>query len=90
MINKTKKQLSDEEELERIFKNSSASLSEQKFETVFLYINKKYLDYVYELIEGSESFKEIYITMIKSSNGIIFLTETKTRLEILLKSLLTK
>ena len=80
----------DEEELERIFKNSSASLSEQKFETVFLYINKKYLDYVYELIEGSESFKEIYITMIKSSNGIIFLTETKTRLEILLKSLLTK
>ena len=49
-----------------------------------------YLDYVYELIEGSESFKEIYITMIKSSNGIIFLTETKTRLEILLKSLLTK
>ncbi len=90
VINKTKKQLSDEEELERIFKNSSASLSEQKFETVFLYINKKYLDYVYELIEGSESFKEIYITMIKSSNGIIFLTETKTRLEILLKSLLTK
>ena len=76
--------------MERIFKNSSASLSEQKFETVFLYINKKYLDYVYELIEGSESFKEIYITMIKSSNGIIFLTETKTRLEILLKSLLTK
>lgn len=90
VINKSKEQLIDEDEISHIFKSGNASILNSDIQTVFLSINEKYIDYLYNLLKDSESFKKTFITMIKSSNGIFFLTYNKARLNILLDSLLPK
>lgn len=81
IINKSPRQLKQDQELKRIFEMSEAvSFDLSACETLFLEMNNSYIDYLMNLIAESESFDGIYITMIKTYNGIIFYTTEKIQL----------
>lgn len=89
IINKTESQLSQDKEISFLMDKTSATLSSlDECETIFLNCDGRYKDYLYQLLSESESCKEKYVTMVNSSNGIIFYTKNRTQLEILLGSLI--
>ena len=88
IINKTEAQIEEDEEISHMLSRGNASLLPLETETVFLKLNSDSIDYLFDLIHSSESFKDLYITMFKTSDGIIFLTESKARLNVLIESLI--
>ena len=89
IINKTEAQLSQDKEISFLLKKTSAVLSNEfSYETLFLRVDPLYKDYLFQLLSESDTFSEKVVTMINSSNGIIFLTNNKQQLEVLLNSLI--
>ena len=88
IINKTEAQIEEDEEISHMLSRGNASILNPETETLFLKLNPDAIDYLFDLIHSSESFKDLYLTMIKSSDGIIFLTESKARLNVLIQSLI--
>lgn len=81
IINKSPLQVKQEQELKRIFKMSDASHYDlSDCEIVFLEIQSLYADYFMNQIAGSEAFREMYVTMQRVSNGILFYTRDKINL----------
>ena len=75
IINKSREQLEQEEDLRYLFQKASASVEPlEEYETVFLRADAKLASYLMDTIEGSITFQDNYITMVKTSNGILFYT----------------
>ena len=87
VINKSEIQLDEDKEIERILKRGHADIYKSQIESVFLKLEPNVIDYLYDLISSSRSFKDKYITLIKSSDGLFFLTRSSSQLQILLSSL---
>lgn len=86
IINKSSKQLKQDQELKRIFQMSESAFHDlSEYETLFLKMQNTYIDYLMNLIAESETFDGTYITMIKTYNGILFFTMEKTQLLALLE-----
>lgn len=60
----------------------------EEYETVFLRADAKLASYLMDTIEDSITFQDKYITMVKTSNGILFYTLNKPVLVTLLNSLI--
>lgn len=89
IINKTQSQMEHDKDISRLLNKSQASFSSlDECETLFLKVDEKYKSYLLQLITESITFKDKYVTVLESSNGLIFYTENKTTLKLLIESLL--
>ncbi len=88
IVNKTTAQLENEKEITHLLKNANISIHPmEQVDTVFLSVNSYLKDYLIHLIETTDSFRDKYITMVETSNGLLIYTENKNQLLILLNSL---
>ena len=88
IVNKTNAQLEQENEITNLLKTANVSVHPmEQVDTVFLSVVPHMRSYLVHLIETTESFKGKYITIVETSNGILFYTENKSQLLILLNSL---
>ena len=90
IINKTRTQLEQETELTEMFRRTDAVVieEEQGFQTLFLQTDPHYRSFLMELIRESETFRGKYITIIDTSDGLLFLTRNRQQLSTLLQSLI--
>lgn len=89
IINKSHEQIEQEEDLRYLFEKASASVhSLEKYETVFLKVDSRICSYLMDEIGRSLTFQNKYLTMVKTSDGILFYTENKSVLTTLLDSLI--
>ena len=89
IINKSKSQLSQDRDLTAMLHKTNAVCSSlDGLDTVFLSCEPTYRAYLKQLIEESQSLRGKYVTMVDSSNGLIFYTENKNSLTILLNNLM--
>lgn len=88
LVDKTKFQMEQDTELSKLLKNSGAAVSELgSFDTVMITLEDHYKDYIFQLISESSTLSGKFVTAIKTSNGILFLTENKSLLCTLLGDL---
>lgn len=91
IINKTQEQLDQESELSFVLQKCNASiLPLDAYETVFLKVDSKYKSYLYQLLTESTTFSDKYITILDTSNGLLFYTTNSNQLKVLLDSLIKK
>lgn len=89
IVNKTNGQFEQEKELTHLFEAGHASVrSVDTCDMVFLELDTSVRSYVMHMISHSDTFKDKFITMVESSNGLIIYTENKNQLLILLNSLI--
>jgi len=88
IINKSKSQLSQDRDLTVMLHRTNASFATlDQLDTVFLACEPTYRSYLKQLIEESQSLHGKYVTLVDSSDGLIFYTENKSSLLNLLKNL---
>lgn len=88
IVNKTSAQIEQENEIRRLFDLAKVSVNPMEgYETVFLTVESHVKSYLLHLIEHTETFKDKYLTIVETSNGLIFYTQMKSQLMILLNSL---
>lgn len=91
IINKTETQLEQDKELSFILKKTKAkSLSLEECETLFLETDPTYKDYLLQLLKESVTFSGKYITILDTTDGLLFYTENKAQLKVLLDSLICR
>lgn len=91
IINKTKDQLGEDQEISFLLKKSQSKILDlPPYESLFLSVQSDCKEYLYQQISQSSSFKDKYLTMINTSNGILFFTENKAQLQILINSLINR
>lgn len=91
VIDKTPEQLAQDKEISALLKKTSAQVHPlYELEQVFLKADEKYKDYLYLLIKESDTLKDKYVTILDSSNGLIFYTKDRRALERILQSLIEK
>ncbi|MCR4611283.1 MAG: hypothetical protein K5644_05235 [Lachnospiraceae bacterium] len=89
IINKTGAQMDEDREIGKMLRTTQATpMSLSECDTLFLKTDRKYKDYLVTLIEESETFRGKYVTIVNSTEGLIFYTENKTNLETLINSLI--
>ena len=89
LVDKTKVQMEQDTELSGLLKKSDASLSElENLDTILITLEDHYKDYIFQLISESSTLSGKYVTAIKTSNGILFLTQNKPLLKTFLEDLL--
>ena len=89
LVDKTKFQMEQDKELSNLLKKSNADLCEPgSFETVLITIEDHYKDYIFQLVSESSTLSGKFVTAIKTSNGILFLTDNKELLKTFLKELI--
>ena len=89
IINKTAEQLQQDKELSFMLKKTRAKcVSLDECETLFLEVAPTYKDYLLQLLRESVTFSDKYITILDSSNGLLFYTKSKAQLKVLLDSLI--
>ena len=89
IINKTNAQMDEDREIGRMLRSINASAKDlDEYDKLFLKTDGKYKDYLMTLIEESQTFQEKYVTIVNSSDGLIFYTENKSNLETLIESLM--
>ncbi len=89
IINKTENQLAQDKELGFMLKKTSATISDlSKYETLFLKVDSSYRSYLLQLISESRTFEDKYITILETNNGLLFYTNSKQNLSVLIESLL--
>jgi len=91
IINKTESQLDQDKELAFLLKKTGAEITPmENYETLFLECRADYKDYLFLLLSESETFKDKFVTMLNTSNGILFYTYNANQLQILLDSLINR
>ncbi len=89
IINKTNAQIDEDKEISRMMQLTRAkTVSIEDCDTLFLRVDKKYKSYLLTLIEESMTFKNKYVTIVDSTEGLIFYTLNKSNLETLIDSLM--
>lgn len=90
IVNKTTSQLEQENEIRHLFETANVSVDPmENYDTVFLSADPYARSYLVHMMESSESFRDKYLTIVETSNGLIFYTKNKNQLLILLNSLTT-
>lgn len=88
IVNKTNDQMSQDNEIKRVFENANVSFSVlENASPVFLRVDEKTKDYIYHLILESETFQGKYITLLQCAGGILIYTDNRNQLVTLLNSL---
>lgn len=88
--NKTAEQLEQEKELAHLFSQANAELySMEDCVPLFLKVNPEVITHLIHEIEKSPVFKNKYLTIQKTFNGLIFYTNSPSKLQVLLNSLIT-
>lgn len=91
IINKTEEQLEQDKELSSLLKKTEAHISSlEDCETLFLQLNPTYKKYLLQLLHESVTFSDKYVTIVDSSNGLLFYTKNKSQLKVLLESLIER
>lgn len=91
IINKTEAQLNQDKEISFLLKKTNAAVVPSfDCETLFLSLDPECKDYLYQLISSSDTFSDKMITMLNTSNGLLFFTKSRQQLEVLLNSLINK
>ena len=81
IINKTREQLRQDEDLSAMLVKTKAFVSPiENAEWLFLKTEPHYRAYLLQLIRESETLKGKYLTILDTSEGILFLTQTKAAL----------
>lgn len=81
IVNKTKAQYAKECEISSILrKENSYPLGTAKAELVFLKVAPKYSRYLASLLNETKSIRDKFITIIETSDGLLFITDNKERL----------
>ena len=89
LVDKTKFQMEQDTELSNLLKKSDASVCELgSYDTVLITLEDHYKDYIFQLVSESSTLSGKFVTAIKTSNGIFFLTENKALLLSFLEDLL--
>ena len=89
IINKTEEQLNQDKELSFLLKKTNATVSSlDECETLFLQVEPTCKDYLFQMLQQSITFADKYVTIVNSSNGLIFYTKNKTQLKVMLDSLI--
>lgn len=85
--NKTSTQLAQEEELTAILQKSNAAIIPMdSCEPVFLQVDAPFKSYLIHVLEHSPQFEGKYLTILDTTNGLIFYTNCRQQLELLLNS----
>ena len=63
---------------------------ETELQTVFLKTDDRYRSFLLQLFRESETFRGKYVTIIESTDGLLFLTQNRQQLTTLLESLIKK
>ena len=88
IVNKTTDQFNQETEISRAFEQGGVTINPMdNVETVFLSAAPHMRSYLIHLLEESVTFSDKYITIAETSNGLLFYTNNKKQLLILLNSL---
>lgn len=88
IVNKTSAQLEQETELTHLLKTANITVHPmEQIDTVFLSVAPHLRSYLIHMLENTDSFKNKYITLVETSNGVLIYTENKKQLLILLNSL---
>ena len=88
IVNKTVEQFDQEKEITNVFSQAMVNINPmENIDTVFMSCADHYKEYIIHLIDSSETFSGKYITLVKTTNGILFYTENRNQLLILLNSL---
>lgn len=91
IINKTKEQLAQENELKHFIKQGEFLLnSMDSCETVFIKAPTSSLDYLIYQLSNWDLLKNNYITMVKSCNGILIYTKDKSKVLSAINSIITE
>jgi hypothetical protein len=89
IINKTKQQVEEEQEISYLLQKSQATTEIWKdFETLFLHMEPTRKSYLLQLIDTSETLKDKYLTILDTTDGLLFYTKNAFQLQILLDSLI--
>jgi len=89
LVNKTKSQLSQDQEITHLMEKADAAIVPMGDMTpVFLKCDQKYAKYLMQLISDSDTLKDKYLTILPSSEGLIFLSDQPNVLELILSGLL--
>lgn len=89
IVDKTKTQLKHDSEISHLLNKSDAKIVPlEKYETIFLSLAPDYKGYLLQLIDESPTIRGKYITILDTSDGLIFYTKTKESLERILNSLI--
>ncbi len=89
IINKTEEQLAQDKELSFLLKKTHASISSlEECETLFLQVDSQCKDYLFQMLQQSLTFSDKYVTIVNSSDGLLFYTKNKTQLKVMLDSLI--
>lgn len=88
---KTKEELEHEKELSSLFAKADASVvSLENCEPVLLKVDNNLKSYLMHLLETSPLFKDTFLTLLETRDGILFYTKTPSQLKILLNSLIVR
>jgi DNA mismatch repair ATPase MutS len=89
IIDRTPEQMAQDRELQSLFNRSDAQIqSLEDCEQVFVRLDADYIDYLIFQMEESDSLRDKYVTIQKTSNGMIIYTKEKKKLEQLLQRLM--
>jgi adenylate kinase family enzyme len=89
IIDRTPEQMAQDKELQSLFNRAGAQLqSLEDCEQIFIELEPDYVDYLIFQMEESESLRDKYVTIQKTSNGMIIYTREKKKLEQLLQRLM--
>lgn len=89
--NKTAEQLAQEQMLSHLLQKAEAALCPmENYLPLFLKVKPELISYLMYEIENSPAFSDKYLTMLGTSNGIIFYTDCPQKLKVLLDSLIVR
>lgn len=89
IINKTKSQLKHDSEISNILNKCAAEIIPlQEYETLFLSLSPEYKGYLLQLIDESPTLRGKYITILDTTEGLLFYTYNKDALNTMLSSLI--
>ncbi len=89
LADKTHNQVEQDQEITTLLHRTDAAVTEMgEAEMLFLSCDDNYRDYLFLLIHESTTLSGKYITMIKTSDGILFFTENKASLAAILNNLI--
>ena len=89
IINKTAEQLDQDQELSFMLQKSKAHVTSlEDYETLFLATDPNYKSYLLQLIRESKTCHGKYITILDTTDGLLFYTKNASQLRILLESLM--
>lgn len=89
IVNKTAEQFGQEKEIVRLFSEAHVKLHPmEQIETIFLEADAHMRACLIHTLQSSATFQGKFLTLVETANGILIYTENKSRLLVLLNSLI--